>query len=79
MSINFWIESISVIIVCQLILTVINDFYSAYVTTFMRHLCEPEIPNTEVYSDGVPKNGVSRQNILTRIGILRLIQNKVFN
>ena len=44
---------------------------------FMRHLCEPEVPNTECYADGVPKNSIPRQNILTRIGMLRLIKNKV--
>ncbi len=51
--------------------------YSAYVASFMKHLCEPDTPNSEIYSDGVPKNAVSRQNILTRIGVLKLILNKV--
>ena len=50
---------------------------SAYANLFMRHLCEPNNPQSTAYSDGVPKEGVSRQNILTRIGIMRLIRNKV--
>lgn len=43
---------------------------------FMRHLCEPELPNSNTYSDGVPKDTIPRQNILTRIGIMRLLRNK---
>ena len=44
---------------------------------FMRHLCEPDNPDGTTYSDEVPKETVSRQNILTRIGIMRLVRNKV--
>ena len=44
---------------------------------FMRHLCEPDNPDATTYSDEVPKETVSRQNILTRIGIMRLVRNKV--
>ena len=51
--------------------------HSAYVNMFMRHLCEPDTPTSTTYSDGVPKEGASRQNILTRIGIMRLVRNKV--
>ena len=51
--------------------------YSAYVNMFMRHLCEPDSPDATTYSDEVPKETVSRQNILTRIGIMRLVRNKV--
>ena len=50
---------------------------SAYVNMFMRHLCEPDNPDGTTYSDEVPKETVSRQNILTRIGIMRLVRNKV--
>ena len=44
---------------------------------FMRHLCEPDNPDALTYTDEVPKETVSRQNILTRIGIMRLVRNKV--
>ncbi len=43
----------------------------------MRHLCEPEDSKNDTYSDGVPKDNLSRQNTLTRIGILRLVKSKV--
>ena len=51
--------------------------YSAYVSMFMRHLCEPDTPNSVTHTDGVPKMSVPRQNILTRIGVMKLIKNKV--
>ena len=60
-----------------LTLTVCICFCSAYVNMFMRHLCEPDSPDATTYSDEVPKETVSRQNILTRIGIMRLVRNKV--
>ena len=44
---------------------------------FMRHLCEPDLPSTDCYGDGVPKDNVPRQNVLTRIGMIRLVRNKV--
>ena len=50
---------------------------SAYVNMFMRHLCEPDLPSTDCYGDGVPKDNVPRQNVLTRIGMIRLVRNKV--
>ena len=50
---------------------------SAYVSMFMRHLCEPDTPNSVTHTDGVPKMSVPRQNILTRIGVMKLIKNKV--
>ncbi len=49
----------------------------AYTNLFMRHLCEPEDSKNDTYSDGVPKDNLSRQNTLTRIGILRLVKSKV--
>ena len=38
----------------------------AYVSLFMRHLCEPGSDNSEVFADGVPREGLSRQHVLTR-------------
>ena len=43
---------------------------------FLRHLCEPD-DGKDVFSDGVPKEGLQRQQILTRIGIMSLIRRKV--
>ena len=54
-----------------------HSTHRAYINLFMRHLCEPEDNKTDTFSDGVPKDNISRQNILTRIGILRLVKNKV--
>nr|XP_018668322.1 chromodomain-helicase-DNA-binding protein 4 isoform X1 [Ciona intestinalis] len=51
--------------------------FRAYTSLFMRHLCEPGSENSETYSDGVPREGVSRQHVLTRIGVMALIQKKV--
>ena len=53
--------------------------FKAYVTMFMRHLCEPgdsNMPNA-TFADGVPREGLSRQQVLTRIGIMSLIRKKV--
>lgn len=43
----------------------------------MRHLCEPGADNTETFADGVPREGLSRQHVLTRIGVMSLIRKKV--
>ena len=43
----------------------------------MRHLCEPGNENAETFADGVPREGLSRQHVLTRIGIMSLIRKKV--
>ncbi|XP_019855875.1 PREDICTED: chromodomain-helicase-DNA-binding protein 5-like isoform X1 [Amphimedon queenslandica] len=51
--------------------------FNAYVSMFMRHLCEPDTPNSVTHTDGVPKMSVPRQNILTRIGVMKLIKNKI--
>ena len=40
--------------------------FKAYVSLFMRHLCEPGSDNSEVFADGVPREGLSRQHVLTR-------------
>ena len=45
---------------------------------FMRHMCEPDDETgTKAFSDGVPREGMSRHLVLTRMGILRLVRNKV--
>ena len=31
--------------------------FRAYVSLFMRHLCEPGNENTETFADGVPREG----------------------
>lgn len=49
----------------------------AYVSLFMRHLCEPGLDNAETFADGVPREGISRQHVLTRIGVMSLIRKKV--
>jgi hypothetical protein len=43
----------------------------------MRHLCEPGADNSETFADGVPREGLSRQHVLTRIGIMSLVRKKV--
>ena len=40
--------------------------FRAYVSLFMRHLCEPGNETTETFADGVPREGLSRQHVLTR-------------
>lgn len=51
--------------------------FKAYVNLFMRHLCEPGADTTETFMDGVPREGLSRQHVLTRIGVMSLIRKKV--
>ena len=51
--------------------------FRAYAALFMRHMCEFIGDSQDTYSDGVPREGVSRQHILTRIGMLALIRRKV--
>lgn len=46
---------------------------------FMRHLCEPGSDATDAFADGVPREGLNRQHVLTRIGIMSLIRKKVEN
>lgn len=45
----------------------------------MRHLCEPGADGAETFADGVPREGLSRQHVLTRIGVMSLIRKKVTN
>lgn len=51
--------------------------FKAYVSLFMRHLCEPGADSAETFADGVPREGLSRQHVLTRIGVMSLIRKKV--
>jgi superfamily II DNA or RNA helicase len=51
--------------------------FRAYVSLFMRHLCENIAENSETFSDGVPREGLSRHHVLSRIGIMSLIRKKV--
>ncbi|KAK1896245.1 Chromodomain-helicase-DNA-binding protein 4, partial [Dissostichus eleginoides] len=50
--------------------------FKAYVSLFMRHLCEPGADGAETFADGVPREGLSRQHVLTRIGVMSLIRKK---
>jgi len=50
--------------------------FKAYTQLFMSHLCEPS-EKTETFTDGVPKEGLSRTHTLTRIGVMSLINKKV--
>ncbi|MBN3306768.1 CHD5 protein, partial [Amia calva] len=47
------------------------------VSLFMRHLCEPGADGAETFADGVPREGLSRQHVLTRIGVMSLVRKKV--
>lgn len=52
--------------------------FKAYVAMFMRHLCEPGGDmNQPTFADGVPREGMSRQQILTRVGVMSLIRRKI--
>jgi hypothetical protein len=37
--------------------------FRAYVSLFMRHLCEPGNENTETFADGVPREGPFKNNL----------------
>ncbi|MGH0189308.1 UNVERIFIED_CONTAM: hypothetical protein FKN15_035043 [Acipenser sinensis] len=50
--------------------------FRAYVSLFMRHLCEPGADGAETFADGVPREGLSRQHVLTRIGVMSLVRKK---
>lgn len=52
-------------------------YIRAYVSLFMRHLCEPGADGAETFADGVPREGLSRQHVLTRIGVMSLVRKKV--
>ena len=55
-----------------------SSLFRAYTSMFLRHLCEPMHDNkAEAYSDGVPREGVNRLQVLSRVGIMSLIRRKV--
>ncbi|CAG9761271.1 unnamed protein product [Ceutorhynchus assimilis] len=54
-----------------------EEEFKAYASLFMRHLCESGADNAETFVDGVPREGLSRQHVLTRIGIMSMIRKKV--
>ena len=56
---------------------VAENAFKAYVSLFMRHLCEPISDTAMHFADGVPREGLSRQHVLTRIGMIALIRRKV--
>ena len=49
----------------------------AYASLFTRHLCETGTDGAESFEDGVPREGLDRQQVLTRIGVMSLIYKKV--
>ncbi|KAM4611681.1 chromodomain-helicase-DNA-binding protein 3 isoform 2-T2 [Polymixia lowei] len=51
--------------------------FKAYVSLFMRHLCEPVADGSETFADGVPREGLCRQPVLTRIGVMSLVKKKI--
>ncbi|XP_062301415.1 chromodomain-helicase-DNA-binding protein 3 isoform X4 [Scomber scombrus] len=51
--------------------------FKAYVSLFMRHLCEPVSDGAETFADGVPREGLCRQPVLTRIGVMSLVKKKI--
>uniref|UniRef100_A0A3B4H483 CHD subfamily II SANT-like domain-containing protein n=1 Tax=Pundamilia nyererei TaxID=303518 RepID=A0A3B4H483_9CICH len=51
--------------------------FKAYVSLFMRHLCEPVADGAETFADGVPREGLCRQPVLTRIGVMSLLKKKI--
>ena len=51
--------------------------YKQYTNMFLRHLCEPGAQHGECFADGVPREGIVRAMVLTRIGIMSLIRKKV--
>lgn len=59
------------------LVTIICFDCRAYVAMFLRHLCEPGTDNRETFNDGVPREGLQRTQVLTRIGIMSLIRRKV--
>jgi hypothetical protein len=43
--------------------------FRAYVSLFMRHLCEPGNENAETFADGVPREGNCRKNVFVYNGM----------
>lgn len=63
--------------VCVCSCSKVFSLFRAYVSLFMRHLCEPGADGAETFADGVPREGLSRQHVLTRIGVMSLVRKKV--
>lgn len=82
-NILFWFSYVLIVginVCCnlnQIVFFVIAVSIRAYVSLFMRHLCEPGADGAETFADGVPREGLSRQHVLTRIGVMSLIRKKV--
>ena len=55
-----------------------EKFFRAYVSLFMRHLCEPGNESAETFADGVPREGLSRQHVLTRYRLIFLTKASFF-
>ncbi|KAK4311650.1 hypothetical protein Pmani_016853 [Petrolisthes manimaculis] len=53
-----------------------EECFQAYTSLFMQHLCEPN-NNAETFADGVPREGIIQQHVLSRIAIMSLIRKKV--
>ncbi|CAB3405088.1 unnamed protein product [Caenorhabditis bovis] len=51
--------------------------FRAYTSLFMRHLCEPGADASDTFNDGVPREGLNRQHVLSRIGLMSLVRRKV--
>uniref|UniRef100_A0A0K0FKC5 Chromodomain-helicase-DNA-binding protein 4 (inferred by orthology to a human protein) n=1 Tax=Strongyloides venezuelensis TaxID=75913 RepID=A0A0K0FKC5_STRVS len=51
--------------------------YKVYAALFLRHLCEDASTKSEFFSDGVPREGLNKQHILSRIGMMGLIRKKI--
>lgn len=51
--------------------------FKAYSSLFMRHLCEPVVDNSDSFMDGVPREGLNRQAVLSRIGLMSILRKKV--
>ena len=45
---------------------------------FLRHLCEPGADGGNTFADGVPREGLQRHAVLTRIGTMAVIRKKVY-
>ncbi|KAK2710509.1 hypothetical protein QYM36_011889, partial [Artemia franciscana] len=54
-----------------------EQHFRSYASLFMRHLLESGNESDATFSDGVPRENICRQDVLTRMGILALIRKKV--
>ncbi|CAJ0577942.1 unnamed protein product, partial [Mesorhabditis spiculigera] len=51
--------------------------FSDYNDLFLRHLSEPGGENQGAFSDGLPREGINRHHVLSRIGAMMMIRLKV--